>query len=643
MYKYKKENAVFCASQADVHFNGECGFLFDRFIFNRVTSKFAIEKILKEAEDAFERKSDIINPYVGMWQGEFWGKLMISGCRTCRYTHDENLKNALLKSAYRLMSFQEPSGYLGTYSDPTFLFGNPEKAREYMHWACDFNWNIWCRKYTLWGMLECYLLTGDQNVLTCAKKSVDQLIAMLDEIHVNICETGTFFGIPSGSILKPLLILFEITQDQKYLDFALNIADSFEGEEPDCAKPIRAALNNIPPATWPLIVKDPKKRADICSKAYETMSLFDGVIELYRVTGNEKYLTAAKNFFDLLIKYEYNSIFSVGFNDLFLNAAFVQDSISEPCDVIHFMRLASELFAVTKDIKYMNYFERAFLNPFLAGVNRDGVWGARGVRATVKHMFAHGQSGMEYSHCCVNNMPRGFINAAEYIAAANDNQVYLNMFVPASIKLCNGEINICISDGYTQYQKTSVTIENSGSKKQLLIRIPEWSNKTQLIINGKEYSPECNKYFETELDNGTTNIQLQFDSSVVVNSKIYYRDLHPMTFYHIARYRTDERWSADAAGDVALKLITKNDMLTFCVGPMLLTLSHELNPKVDIFELEAIKEKFKSITLEPLPKEQFMSAYKATIDCGDETKEYILSDFASSTNHDVDGGYTIFF
>ena len=79
----------------------------------------------------------------------------------------------------------------------------------------DWNWNIWCRKYTLWGLLSVYEITNDAEILLGARRLADQLI---DELHANGIElrkTGTFVGLPSCSILKPLLLLYRYTDDTK--------------------------------------------------------------------------------------------------------------------------------------------------------------------------------------------------------------------------------------------------------------------------------------------------------------------------------------------------------------------------------------------------------------------------------------------
>ena len=118
------------------------------------------------------------------------------------------------------------------------------------------------------------------------------------------------------------------------------------------------------------------------------MSCYDGIIELYRVTGEEKYLKASEAFYNILLKYEQNVLFSVAYNDVFAGATRDINAITEPCDIIHFMRVCYELYTLTNNSKYMDSFEFAFYNAFLASSFKDGKWGARGARSCGRHFTA---------------------------------------------------------------------------------------------------------------------------------------------------------------------------------------------------------------------------------------------------------------
>lgn len=69
---------------------------------------------------------------VGMWQGEFWGKWILAAIAAYRYYEDDGLREFIDSAAKGLISTQDASGYIGTYSNSSFYGPG--------------TWNIWCRK-----------------------------------------------------------------------------------------------------------------------------------------------------------------------------------------------------------------------------------------------------------------------------------------------------------------------------------------------------------------------------------------------------------------------------------------------------------------------------------------------------------------
>lgn len=108
----------------------------------------------------------------------------------------------------------------------------------------------------------------------------------------------------------------------------------------------------------------------------------EGLVDYWRVTGDEKALKAASNIRDQLLRDEKNILSSVGYNDMFVGGANQINAITEPCDAIHWMRLNKELFLSSGDPKYLDEMEDTFYNAFLAGVSRDGKWARAGCAAT---------------------------------------------------------------------------------------------------------------------------------------------------------------------------------------------------------------------------------------------------------------------
>ena len=507
MKAYKVNNLINSPSLKDVKIGGYTEELMNAFFKERIFSDHAKNVVYKEAESAFSNPVDD-ETAVGYWRGEFWGKWIISACEVFKYTQDTSLKEFIKQAAYNVMSFQRDDGYIGSYKDSkNFMPADPKETLKTVGFECVWNWNIWCRKYTLWGLLECYELTQDEAILRSAQRHADLVIKEINEAGVELRQTGTFFGLPSCSIMKPMLILHKYTEDDNYLNFAVEIAENWERSDNQIPNLIANSLSGKRLTDW--YPNSPK-----WAKAYEMMSCFEGIIELYRYTGTEKYLKSAECFYEILKEYEQNLIFSVAYNDLFADAADEINAISEPCDIIHWMRVCSELYKLTGNSKYMDTFENAFFNPFLASVFRDGKWGARCVRGAGRHFSAPSQCTFKYNHCCVNNMPRGFMNMAECAIMQKSDAVVINLYESNTVTLDGASVKI--SEGYFKTGEVDINVEFSSSPSKIMLRIPSWSKDTQIMCSGTS----CNfsEGFAVITDTQKSNsIHVKFDIKPVIH------------------------------------------------------------------------------------------------------------------------------
>lgn len=615
MIQYKKENAVNKTELRNVKLGGYAAELMENFFYERIFSKNAKSIVFKECEEAFLRATDGDGPQ-GLWQGEFWGKWVISAARACRYTGSGELKEFLHGAALKLISLQRDDGYIGTYRDSTdFFLPDPEKH--------SWNWNIWCRKYTLWGLLECFELTEDKKILDSCVRFADNLISEVKASGRRLGETGTFKGLPSCSILKPLLILYRITEDEKYLDFCLGFVKDWE--DPDIMPGLIAnSLSGKPFSRW--YDFDRIRWA----KAYEMMSCFDGLIELYRITGEKKYLDASECFYDILMKHEYNTVYSVAFNDEFRDAASNVNAITEPCDVIHFMRLCHELFTITGNSRYMDSFELAFYNPFLASSFKDGSWGARGARSHGRHLIAHEQANMLHNHCCVNNMPRGYLNMAESQVMSTDDSVYVNLYTPAEITAFVGgdEVKISISGNYLADSKARIDIEFCGKPCAVKLRIPFWSESSRIIADGESFSAEKG-YFTHKPKSKRCNIEVVFDNSVKI-TRI------PATTQAVEDEWKNLRWASAGSQNsfCTPEMFLYEDRCVLRKGAVLLCRSKVAgNTQKEMFDdVEPIDESFLCTLKSVTPLAGVNIQFEATISGKDRSFKTTVCDYASGSN-----------
>ncbi len=585
------------------------------FATERITSDTAQNVVYRETEDAFRNRLDDSSGVHGIWQGEFWGKWIIGAVRYCEYAGNPELEEFLRKSVHTLIALQEPTGYLGTYRDPMNVFAaDPERTQAVLGWPCNWNWNIWCRKYTLWGLIEAHRLLGDPEILTAAERLAEHLIHSLHEHKIRLGATGTFAGIPSGSILKPMVLLYRATGREEFLAFAREIADDWRREDGLCPNLIANALGGKPVHEW---YPEPKTWA----KAYEMLSCFDGILELYRVTGEAELLESAVRFHALLKQSELNLLFSVGFNDIFNHAASQISAISEPCDAIHWMRLCGELFRETGDKSYLDDFELAFYNPFLAAVCRDGKWGARGVRSHGRHLYVSEQAKMKHNHCCVNNIPRGFLNFAELAATVRGNTVSVNFFSPFDAVATlpdGGKVKLSVSGNYPADGPVRIAWESESRGPVLLrVRIPGWATDAALE-SGAPARKTADGWFELPLEPGKAEAILTLGRKVEVRE-------HPAPADVPEWYRT--RWNEPGMEE----LFRTERGSTLVYGPLLLARSKWLGNSEEEMFGSPLPPGFACV-LRPLESDAVGCAYEAELRADGSVFRSKVCDYASAGN-----------
>ena len=623
MIEYKVQDCRHEFQMGEVQLKGHIGELAERFFYHRVNSPEAREKVYRETIDAYRNKLDDSRKVIGIWQGEFWGKWVISAARVAKYQRNDELKGFVGDAAHELMTLQDSDGCISTYKDPNVFSSAPqEEVIKVIGEPCDWWWNIWCRKYTLWGLLEAAELTGDGQILLSAERLADQLIDSLESRSVDIHMTGTFQGMPSCSILKPMLILYRMTGRKRFMDFADFIISGWERKDGHAPNLIVNALGGKPLHLWYPELKT-------WTKTYEMLSCFDGLLEYYRVTAHRPALDAAEALFRLLLEHETNLPGSVGYNDQFQHAGIYLNCITEPCDAIHWMRLCFELFRLTGKPCYMDTFEHTFLNAFLGGIVRDGTWGMRGVRSSGAHLIVHGQAMMKYNHCCVNNVPRGLVNAAEScLMSSADGELVLNQYVPfeaETVLPSVGRVKVTVSG---EYMTEGIAHVKAKCEKAatLSFRVPAWSSRAVVTLNGKRHDVDSAGYDRVELSAGENEVELQFTLNPKVTVFPYQGEPGKLSAWHRRRYLEGP------FGDRLEFMEGRYAVLT--AGPLMLARSKLIgSTEAEMFAPSRLAKGDWNVALHPKALSDAMAGFQATFtsDSG-ESFQTDVCDFASAGN-----------
>lgn len=463
------------AALRDVRLGGVPAGKMHNFFRARMLDTTAQRDVFGEARSAFRDRDDDEKAVLpdrkmgGIWRGEFWGKLMLGTARVADYLQDPALTKFVKEECHRMIALQDPDGYLGSYADKENVW-IPESAKPAMRAAYGWNtvWNLWNRKYAIWAMLMAYRTTGDRAILASTERQMDQWIEMMHRLGLPLFVTGQpeKVGLPSMSILKPLLMLYAETGKKTYLDYAKEMLPDWDRADGACPNFFRNADRADALHTW---YPNPSRWA----KSYEMMSCLDGLLEYTRLTGDARALETVRKIYDNLLRTELNVLGDVGYVDQFYGAATQPNASTEVCDTIHWIRLSLDLYLMTGDVRYCDAIELAYFNAFLAGVYRDGTWGAFAVRGTACHETDR-QCGYAYNHCCVNNVPRTFMDMAEGTVTRDRAGVFHVNFYQDATATLDG-VDFAISGNYPV--GNVVTVKVSDPTAKVVFRTPAWCPK----------------------------------------------------------------------------------------------------------------------------------------------------------------------
>lgn len=405
----------------------------------------------------------------GGYQGEFIGKWLAGAALAHRYLPANELKQKMLQAARELIACRAANGYISTY----------KPANEFRVW------DVWIQKYALLGLIAQYDQTGDKDLLRGAMASADHLLSKNGPGKLSIEEYGPSVhrGGVNYSILEPIVLLYERTGEKRYLDFARYIVDSW-------SKPSKYTKNGV------RLIENaedgrPPVESDVLH-SYVWMSCFEGLAELYRATGEPRYLEATIKAAQGVIKHELMIVGSVSNQEMWCNGAVEQTEILEKpvetCATATWMKLCFQLLRLTGDPQWADQMEISLYNALLGAMMPEGEWWCYESPLAGERVPSRVQ-GVDIS-CCVSSGPRGLLITPQWgmMSDAEGNPV-INLYVrgTASFKLANGKgVKIIQVTDYPTSGSISLDVEpDTASSFALKLRIPQWSQKTILKVNGE--------------------------------------------------------------------------------------------------------------------------------------------------------------
>lgn len=431
------------------------------------------------------------------WRGEYWGKMMRGACFVYSYTQNAELYQILTQTVADMMENADEDGRISSYAVEREFDG----------------WDIWSRKYVLLGMQYFLEICKDnafaEKIINSMRGQVDYIMGKIGRAEEGrkpiTTATRHWRGLNSSSLLEPIVRLYSLTNEKKYLDFAEYIVSCGGTDVVNIFE--LAYQNDFYPYQYPV------------TKAYEMTSCFEGLLEYYRVTGEEWHKTAILNFADRVLESDFTVIGCCGCtHELFDHSVVRQTNttngeiMQETCVTVTMMKFFYQLNLLTGNSKYADAFEISLYNAYLGSVNTEKV-----IEPTIQKEHpdwkieplpfdsyspltagtrGNGIGGLKlmsdnhYYGCCACIGAAGIGIVPKLQLLTIEKGFVMNLFIGGTVETTTPSGKKIVFETQTEYPKNgnaTITIHTEQEEAfELLIRNPYWSKTTKILVNGEK-------------------------------------------------------------------------------------------------------------------------------------------------------------
>ncbi len=401
------------------------------------------------------------------WYGEHAGKWLYTTAIAAERTNDEKLKSLLLRTADYLIGTQENDGYLGTYSPARRITNRYATTHA-------TSWDVWNLSYMVLGLLEVNKYFPDAKYRNAALKTGELFLKTFGEGKADITGYGTRKGMSATILLEPVVELFNLTGDNRFLDFAEWIVRKME--EKEGFRIISESLKKT----------DSENIGD--GKAYQLIWNYAAIAKLYQITKNSDYLKAVENGWQNIAYYHLTESGGpwggIGKHlECFNRRGFWSPyGFVETCSIMAWIQLNRELLRITGHPRYAQAIEQAAYNA-LPGAQFPGGsdW--------CYHSFSNGSRHIaHFNDCCPSSGALALEELPQLIYSVRENGIACNLYSAgeASVSLPDaGVVRIIQETDYPFDGKIRIILSpESPSGFPLFIRIPDWASSASIRING---------------------------------------------------------------------------------------------------------------------------------------------------------------
>ncbi|MEU1299539.1 glycoside hydrolase family 127 protein [Streptomyces shenzhenensis] len=358
------------------------------------------------------------------------------------------------------------AGYLAAYPETQYVL-----LEQYATYP-----RIWAPWYTchmiMRGLLDAYQHAGDEQALRIVRGMGDWAYSRLGHLPRTQLDRMWRIYIAGEYNAMPVVMadLYALTGDEKYLTTAKCFDNTYLFE---------AAVANEDTLDG--------------EHANQHIPQYQGYLEIYEQTGEQRYLAAARNFWDMVVPHRtYVDGGMAGSGEIFgardVIAATIQQDNAETCCVYNMLKLSRSLFFHTADPKYMQYYERSLYGQIL-GSRRNT---ASDTNPLLTYFVpvnpgAHRSYG-NLGTCCGGTglETHAKFQDSVYFSSADNSTLYVNLYLPSTLDWPERGLTITQSTGYpTDPAGTSTLTITGDADLDLRLRVPYWVERGFTVrVNG---------------------------------------------------------------------------------------------------------------------------------------------------------------
>ncbi len=435
----------------------------------------------------------------GRWRCEFWGKIVRSAIRSWHAVPDPELEQLIRKTVHDLCTTQTPDGCISSY---------PAELQTK-------DWDIWGRKYALLGLCRYYReIERSEEVRHAVARCLDHLMTQVGPEAQRIVDCGHHTGLAASSLLGAVVAAARVTGEKRFLDYAKWIAAQGGSTEGDIFALARRG-------TAPAELGN--------GKAYEMTSCFEGLLELYRETGDPEQLDAVMKYFRAVRDRELFITGAGGLKDMWGEFWYEgrrnqtrsdAGSLGETCVTTTCIRFFGQILRLTGELSAADEMERALYNGILGAMVPDGSWWLHANPTPLAGSSFKKRAGDQIpgygEDCCVAQGPEALATAACYAVMRTEEgpAVLFYEACEAKIPLADGsEAALSITGNYPDGATAAITVSLPAPRRfRLKLRVPAWSTRTRIRVAGEEIPARPGTFAEIDrLWTTGDRVELEFD------------------------------------------------------------------------------------------------------------------------------------